>query len=128
MAFLFLEPFYGGSHRVFADGWIERSRHRIDLLTLPPRFWKWRMRGAALHFARRVRDPRVYDGLIVSDLMSLSDLKALWGGACPPAPAGCAPGRAVPDRRAAGGAGGVDGALLVEPAGRGVRRRAGPAQ
>jgi glycosyltransferase involved in cell wall biosynthesis len=85
MGFLFLEPFYGGSHREFADGWIERSRHRLDLLTLPARFWKWRMRGAALHFARRVRDPRPYDGLIVSDLMSLSDLKALWGGACPPA-------------------------------------------
>ncbi|MBW2579340.1 MAG: DUF3524 domain-containing protein, partial [Deltaproteobacteria bacterium] len=38
MKFLFLEPFYGGSHRDFADGWIKHSRHRFDLFTLPARF------------------------------------------------------------------------------------------
>ena len=81
---LFLEPFYGGSHRAFADGLVSFSRHRIDLTTLPARFWKWRMRGAALHFSRLVRDPGLYDLIIVSDLMSLSDLKALWGNRCPP--------------------------------------------
>jgi glycosyltransferase involved in cell wall biosynthesis len=43
------------------------------------------MRGAALHFARRIKDPGEYCGLIVTDLMSLADLKALWGSACPPA-------------------------------------------
>jgi glycosyltransferase involved in cell wall biosynthesis len=82
--FLFLEPFYGGSHREFADGWLENSRHELELHTLPPRFWKWRMRGAALHFARRIKDPDQYSGLIVTDLMSLTDLKALMGKACPP--------------------------------------------
>ena len=85
MRFLFLEPFYGGSHRDFADGLVGHSRHRIDLATLPARFWKWRMRGAALHFVRTVPPPTQYDGLIVSDLLSLSDLRALWGDACPPA-------------------------------------------
>ena len=79
MKFLFLEPFYGGSHGEFADGWVQHSRHRIDLITLPARFWKWRMRGAALHFAKKVEDPSAYDGLIVSNLMSLADLRALWG-------------------------------------------------
>ena len=83
MKFLFLEPFYGGSHGDFADGWVNHSRHRIDLVTLPARFWKWRMRGAALHFAKKVQSPAEYDGLIVSNLMSLSDLKALWGTDCP---------------------------------------------
>lgn len=82
---LFLEPFFGGSHREFAGGWIANSRHQIDLLTLPASFWKWRMRGAALHFIRRVPDLADYDGLITTDLMSLSDFKALAGGACPPA-------------------------------------------
>jgi glycosyltransferase involved in cell wall biosynthesis len=52
---------------------------------MPARFWKWRMRGAALHFARTVTDPGRYDALVVTDLMSLSDLKALWGADCPPA-------------------------------------------
>ena len=83
MKFLFLEPFYGGSHRDFADGWIKHSRHRFDPFTLPARFWKWRMRGAALYLARKVKNPAEYNGLVTSSLMSLSDLKALWGADCP---------------------------------------------
>jgi glycosyltransferase involved in cell wall biosynthesis len=82
---LFLEPFYGGSHRAFADGLTSHSRHRIELVTLPARWWKWRMRGAALHFSRQVADPQAFDLLLTSDLMSLSDLKALWGPRCPKA-------------------------------------------
>ena len=82
---LFLEPFYGGSHREFADGLLAHSRHRIELVTLPARWWKWRMRGAALHFCREIPAPERYDLLLTSDLMSLSDLKALWGPRCPPA-------------------------------------------
>ena len=81
---LFLEPFYGGSHRAFADGLVAHSSHRIELHTLPARFWKWRMRGAALHFARRIARPERYAVLLVSDLMSAADLKALWGERCPP--------------------------------------------
>jgi len=83
MKFLFLEPFYGGSHGDFADGWVKHSRHRFDLFTLPARFWKWRMRGAALYLAKKVKNAAEYDGLITSSLMSLSDLKALWGPDCP---------------------------------------------
>ena len=85
MKFLFLEPFYGGSHRDFADGLVAHSRHDIDLITLPDRFWKWRMRGAAIHWSRRIETPEQYDGLITSSLLNLGDLKALWGEACPPA-------------------------------------------
>jgi glycosyltransferase involved in cell wall biosynthesis len=85
MRVLFLNPFHGGSHRAFAEGWARHSRHAIDVQTMPARFWKWRMRGAALHFARKVQEPRAYEALVVTDLMSLSDLKALWGAACPPA-------------------------------------------
>jgi glycosyltransferase involved in cell wall biosynthesis len=85
LRFLFLDPFHGGSHRDFACGWSSRSRHEINLVTLPPRFWKWRMRGAALHFSRRVADPGSHAGLITTDLIGLADLKALWEPACPPA-------------------------------------------
>lgn len=85
LKFLFLEPFYGGSHRDFADGLVAHSKHQIDLLTLPDRFWKWRMRGAALYFFQKTFPLTDYDGLIVTDLMSLSDFKALCGSACPPA-------------------------------------------
>ncbi|MBW1979629.1 MAG: DUF3524 domain-containing protein [Deltaproteobacteria bacterium] len=85
MKFLFLEPFYGGSHRDFADGLLSHSSHHLQLLTLPARFWKWRMRGAALHFARKVDNPAAYAGLLLTDLMSLADLRAIWGDACPKA-------------------------------------------
>jgi glycosyltransferase involved in cell wall biosynthesis len=85
LKFLFLEPFFGGSHREFAEGLISHSRHRIDLVTLPARFWKWRMRGAALYFIKQVSCLADYHGLITTDLMSLSDFKALAKGVCPPA-------------------------------------------
>jgi glycosyltransferase involved in cell wall biosynthesis len=42
------------------------------------------MRGAALHFAKKLTAPERYDGVIVTDLMSLADLKALLGPSCPP--------------------------------------------
>lgn len=85
LKFLFLEPFYGGSHRDFADGLTAHSRHDIKLVTLPDRFWKWRMRGAAIYLSQKIENPGQYDGLIVSSLLNLADLKALWGSCCPPA-------------------------------------------
>jgi glycosyltransferase involved in cell wall biosynthesis len=85
MKYLFLEPFFGGSHRDFAEGFISNSRHHIDLVTLPARFWKWRMRGAALHFFNKIDNLSDYDGLITSPLMGLSDFKMLTGPGCPPA-------------------------------------------
>ena len=56
MKFLFLEPFFGGSHRYFSEGLSQHSRYRIDLVTLPARFWNWRMRGAALYFLKNPRE------------------------------------------------------------------------
>lgn len=85
MRVLFLEPFFGGSHRDFAEGWAAHSRFDIDLRTLPARFWKWRMRGAALEFHQTLPPLDDYDALIITDLMSLSDFRALRGGDCPPA-------------------------------------------
>lgn len=74
---LLLEPFWGGSHRAAAEGWMRHTRHRVWLETLPPRFWKWRMRGAALEFAGRLRDGRVRpDVLFVTSMVDLAHLKA----------------------------------------------------
>ena len=84
LKFLFLEPFFGGSHRDFAEGLISHSRHHIDLVTLPARFWKWRMRGAAITFARKIGSLAGYDGLVLTDLMSLADFKALMPPPFPP--------------------------------------------
>lgn len=73
-----LEPFFGGSHRAAAEGWARHSRHDVRLETLPPRFWKWRMRGAALEFARRL-EPRLaeVDVVFATALLDVAQLKAL---------------------------------------------------
>jgi glycosyltransferase involved in cell wall biosynthesis len=95
--FLFLESFFGGSHRAFAEGLVEHSRHRIDLLTLPAENWRWRTRAAALQFVDRLAEERgaprptthpgarplhleEYDGIIATDLLTLADFRALVTG------------------------------------------------
>lgn len=84
MRFLFLEPFFSGSHRDFAEGLAAHSAHDLELVTLPGRFWKWRMRGAALALLRKIPDLGAFDGLLTTDLMSLTDFRALAGPECPP--------------------------------------------
>jgi glycosyltransferase involved in cell wall biosynthesis len=81
---LFLEPFFGGSHRDFAMGFKACSSHDITLETLPARFWKWRMRGAALYFVNKIKDFFAYDAVMATDMMDLTDFKALVGKDCPP--------------------------------------------
>ena len=43
----------GGSHQAWAEGYAAHSAHMVELLTLPARFWKWRMHGGAVTLARR---------------------------------------------------------------------------
>lgn len=74
----YLEPFYGGSHKVFVDGLVEQSAHQIQLHTLPHRFWKWRTRGASLAFVKAIPDPSVFDLVVASDLVNLAELQGLW--------------------------------------------------
>ena len=86
MNLLFLESFYGGSHRDFADGFKKYWSGQVDLITLPARFWKWRVRGASFEFLQRISESelRKYDALIVTSLIGLADLKSHWGSKCPP--------------------------------------------
>ncbi len=51
MRVLLVEPYYGGSHRAWADGYAENSAHDVTLVTHEARFWKWRMHGAHLTLA-----------------------------------------------------------------------------
>jgi len=78
MKILALEPYYGGSHRAFLDGWIQHSRHAWTALTLPAYKWKWRMRHAAITFASQIEklaaNGQEWDLLITSDMLDLATL------------------------------------------------------
>ena len=54
MKILLAEPYYGGSHKAWADGYVDHSAHDVRLVTLPARFWKWRMHGGFLTLAEQV--------------------------------------------------------------------------
>ncbi len=76
MKILFIEPYYGGSHKAFTDGYMRHSRHDIYLLSMPARKWKWRMRGASIWLADRL--PQFSpDLLIASDYLDLATFRAL---------------------------------------------------
>jgi glycosyltransferase involved in cell wall biosynthesis len=81
---LFLEPFFGGSHKDFALGFAAHSSHDVDLVTLPDCFWKWRMQGASLYFINQVKNLAQYDLILTTDMMNLTDFMALAGRDLPP--------------------------------------------
>ncbi len=76
---LFIEPYDGGSHRAFRKGLSSHSKHRFEALTLPARFWKWRMRGAAVWFADLINEmpDRSWDVLFVTGYLNVADLRGL---------------------------------------------------
>lgn len=81
MRILALEPYYGGSHRAFLDGWSQASRHKWSILPLPSYKWKWRMRHAAVTFAMQLEQPRFRDAqwdlLLCSDMLNLAEFLGL---------------------------------------------------
>lgn len=81
MRILALEPYYGGSHKAFLDGWSEAGRHIWSVLSLPPYKWKWRMRHAAVTFARQVEQQLAggdrWDLLLCSDMLNLAEFLGL---------------------------------------------------
>jgi len=75
---LFVEPFYGGSHRAFLDGLVQHSRHEIETLTLPEGEWRRRMRRGAQELTEPARAlPGEFDFIVVSDMLDLPAFLAL---------------------------------------------------
>lgn len=85
MRVLVLEPYYGGSHRAVIDALMPALGYEYDLLTLPARKWKWRMRGSAITMADEVRalhDAGVrWDLIYASTFVNLAEFIALAGAA-----------------------------------------------
>lgn len=82
---LFLDPYHGPSHAALSTSLRDHSRHDVTLLTLPPRKWKWRMRGSAFAFESRIRalaePPEI---LVATDMLNLPELLALARDVLPP--------------------------------------------
>lgn len=73
-----LEPYYGGSHRQWVNGFKKNSRHDIELLTLPARNWKWRMHGAAVSFASSIKKlPHIPDVILATDMLDVATFRGL---------------------------------------------------
>jgi len=81
MRILALEPYYGGSHKAFLDGWSGTGRHSWSILSLPAYKWKWRMRHSAVTFARQVErqlsEGSRWDLLLCSDMLNLAEFRGL---------------------------------------------------
>ena len=75
MKVLAVEPYGARSHVAFLEGLARASAHDWTLEVWPPRYWKWRMRTAALGVRHRVLEERP-DVLFVSDFLNLAELRA----------------------------------------------------
>ena len=78
---LTLEPYYGGSHKAFLEGWMQYSRHDWTVLSLPPWKWKWRMRHSAITLAsqtdEKIREGGRWDIIFCSDMLNLAEYLGL---------------------------------------------------
>lgn len=81
MRILALEPYYGGSHKAFVDGWSAVSAHNWSLFKLAPYKWKWRMRHSAVTLAERISrclaKKHEWDLIFCSDMLNLAEFLGL---------------------------------------------------
>lgn len=79
MKILLVSPYHGGSHKAWAEGYRANSRHDVITLTMPARFWKWRMHGGAVTLSQQFWDDASYtpDLILATDLLDLTTFLAL---------------------------------------------------
>ncbi len=74
---LVLEPYYDGSHKSFLDN-LTQLPFTFELMTLPARKWKWRMRLAAPFFAERLANSQQrYDRILCSTFVDVAAFRGL---------------------------------------------------
>lgn len=75
---LIIEPYFGDSHRRLIEGMTKYLPIDFTVITMQPRKWKWRMRGAAMYIVEQLpQKGRPFDSLFCSAFLSLTDLIAL---------------------------------------------------
>jgi glycosyltransferase involved in cell wall biosynthesis len=78
MKILIISPYHGGSHKAWAEGYQRYGRNPTTLLSLPARFWKWRMHGGAVTLARQflAQDDKP-DLILATDMTDLTTFVSL---------------------------------------------------
>lgn len=78
---LILEPYYGGSHRLFLKGLQQTVEAEYTLLSLPARKWKQRMQLSAFWFVQEIKKiaegQRWFDTVLCSTFVDVAVLRAL---------------------------------------------------
>jgi glycosyltransferase involved in cell wall biosynthesis len=78
MRILIIEPYYTGSHQSWADGYQQHSQYEIEVLSLPGRYWKWRMHGGAITLAEKFNQADYQPDLILAtDMLDITTFLAL---------------------------------------------------
>ncbi len=78
MKILLLEPFFGGSHKTWAIGLQQNTKHEINILSLKGRHWKWRMYGGAISLAKQFLTSDFKPDLILAtDMLDLATFLGL---------------------------------------------------
>lgn len=73
-----LEPYLTGSHAAWTREYAAHSRHRVRILGLEGRHWKWRMHGGAVTLARQfLAEGLRPDLLLATDMLDLTTFLAL---------------------------------------------------
>jgi glycosyltransferase involved in cell wall biosynthesis len=90
MRVLLIEPYLGGSHRVWAEGYAAASGHEVTVVSHAARGWMWRMRGGAVTLARQVSELASTgyrpDVVLVSSMVDVAALRTFlhpWIGRPP---------------------------------------------
>ncbi len=78
---LTLEPYYGGSHKAFLEGWTRFSRHEWTVLCVRCWEWKWRMRHSAIALGNqtkeKIQEGGEWDIIFCSDMLNLAEYLGL---------------------------------------------------
>ncbi len=81
MHIVLIEPFMTGSHATWAEEFARFSRHEVTILSLPGKFWKWRMHGGAVALARMFQEQNLDPDLVLAtDMLDLTTFLALLPG------------------------------------------------
>lgn len=81
MHLLALQPYDATSHRALLNGWRRNSRHTFEVLSLPARHFKWRMRQAPVELAKQIESlasqGQSWDALWCTSMLDLATLRGL---------------------------------------------------